>query len=141
MKEMRSQDVPLSGPVIIAKAAGFAPLLGIENFMVSDRWFHRFGSTINLCFRQSAVNKGDSCTGRTSCKECAIMLMAANTSRTEKLPMCMVVEISALQKHLNHAEGACCQSLSDSRPVRTVAKAVGPEARDAELDMESPFNC
>ncbi|KAH8029509.1 hypothetical protein HPB51_000759 [Rhipicephalus microplus] len=43
IKKMRSQDIPLSGPVILAKAADFALQLDCDDFTASDRWLHRFG--------------------------------------------------------------------------------------------------
>ncbi|KAK8778628.1 hypothetical protein V5799_020031, partial [Amblyomma americanum] len=42
IKEMHAQDIPLSGPVILAKAADFALWLGYDDFAASDGWLHRF---------------------------------------------------------------------------------------------------
>ncbi|XP_072143052.1 tigger transposable element-derived protein 4-like [Dermacentor andersoni] len=49
IKEKRSQDIPLSGPIIVAKAADFARL-NVSSFAASDRWFHRFRDRHDLVF-------------------------------------------------------------------------------------------
>ncbi|KAH7959040.1 hypothetical protein HPB49_007418 [Dermacentor silvarum] len=51
IKEKRSQDTPLSGPIIVAKAADFAQRLNVSDFATSDGWFHRFRDRHNLIFR------------------------------------------------------------------------------------------
>ncbi|KAG0414085.1 hypothetical protein HPB47_008758 [Ixodes persulcatus] len=51
VKEMRSQDLPLSGPIIMAKAAEFALHLKHHDFAVSEGWFHRFRQRHDLVFR------------------------------------------------------------------------------------------
>ncbi|KAH8025115.1 hypothetical protein HPB51_003031 [Rhipicephalus microplus] len=51
IKEMRSQDIPLSGPVILAKAADFALQLDYDDFAASDGWLHRFRERYDLIFR------------------------------------------------------------------------------------------
>ncbi|KAG0432298.1 hypothetical protein HPB47_020988 [Ixodes persulcatus] len=42
IKDMLAQDIPLSGPVILAKATDFAQPLGYDDFAASDGWLHRF---------------------------------------------------------------------------------------------------
>lgn len=59
IKEMRSQDVPLSGPIITAKAADFALRLNIEDFTASDGWFHRFRERHELVFRRVCGERGN----------------------------------------------------------------------------------
>ncbi|KAG0425729.1 hypothetical protein HPB47_027107 [Ixodes persulcatus] len=51
VKEMRSQDLPLSGPIIMAKAAEFALHLKHHDFAASEGWFHRFRQRHDLVFR------------------------------------------------------------------------------------------
>ncbi|XP_037521072.1 tigger transposable element-derived protein 4 [Rhipicephalus sanguineus] len=64
---MRSQDIPLSGPVILAKAADFALQLDYDDFAASDGWLHRFRERYDLVFRavsgeMNAVNM-ETCEG------------------------------------------------------------------------------
>ncbi|XP_064463590.1 tigger transposable element-derived protein 6-like [Ornithodoros turicata] len=59
IKEMRSQDIPLSGPIIMAKAADFALPLNIEDFAASDGWFHRFRERHDLVFQAVCGERGD----------------------------------------------------------------------------------
>ncbi|KAH8026225.1 hypothetical protein HPB51_017151 [Rhipicephalus microplus] len=49
-KEMRSQGLPLSGPVILAKAADFALQLDYDDFAASDGWLHRSRERYDLVF-------------------------------------------------------------------------------------------
>lgn len=67
IKKMRSQDIPLSGPVILAKAADFALQLDYDDFAASDGWLHRFRERYDLVFRavsgeMNAVNM-ETCEG------------------------------------------------------------------------------
>ncbi|KAH7954743.1 hypothetical protein HPB49_021454 [Dermacentor silvarum] len=51
IKEKRSQEIPLSGPIIVAKAADFALRVNVSDFAASDGWFHRFRDRHDLVFR------------------------------------------------------------------------------------------
>ncbi|KAH8021384.1 hypothetical protein HPB51_015564 [Rhipicephalus microplus] len=66
-KDIQESDIPLSGPVILAKAADFALQLDYDDFAASDRWLHRFCERYNLVFRavsgeMNAVNM-ETCEG------------------------------------------------------------------------------
>ncbi|KAH6939360.1 hypothetical protein HPB50_017720 [Hyalomma asiaticum] len=72
IKEMRSQDIRLSGPVILAKAADFALQLDYDDFAASDGWLHRFRERYDLVFRavsgeMNAVNM-ETCEAPKLCK-------------------------------------------------------------------------
>lgn len=64
IRRARSQNLPLSGPLIRAKAE-FALRLGIENFSCSEGWLSRFKERSGLVFRavsgESAVAVADAC--------------------------------------------------------------------------------
>lgn len=139
VKEMRSADIPLSGPIIMAKAADFALRLNVEDFVASEGWFHRFRDRHNLVFRvlsgeakevdaetcatwrsgalqqylesysahdifnadetalfyklqpdRTVTFKGDSCAGGKRSKERITVLVAANMTGTEKVPLFVV---------------------------------------------------
>lgn len=51
IKDMRSRDLPMSGPIVIAKAGDFALWLNCEDFALSEGWFHRFRERHELTFR------------------------------------------------------------------------------------------
>ncbi|KAG0411457.1 hypothetical protein HPB47_011412 [Ixodes persulcatus] len=51
IKDMRAQAIPLSGPVILAKAADFTQQLGYDDFAASDGWLHRFRERYDLVIR------------------------------------------------------------------------------------------
>ncbi|KAK8771219.1 hypothetical protein V5799_025538 [Amblyomma americanum] len=138
-KEMRAQDIPLSGPVILAKAADFALRLGYDDVAASDGWLHRFRERYDLVFRavsgeMKAVNletceswrsevlqgyqrkyspqdifnadetglffkllpaktityKDDKCTGGKRSKERVTVMVVANMTGSEKLPLFVV---------------------------------------------------
>ncbi|KAH9375684.1 hypothetical protein HPB48_017750 [Haemaphysalis longicornis] len=48
---MRSQDIPLSGPKAMAKAADYALRLNIDDFGASVGWLHRFRDRHDVVFR------------------------------------------------------------------------------------------
>lgn len=137
IKEIRSQNIPLSGPVILAKAADFALQLGYDDFAGSDGWLHCFRERYDLVFRavsgemkavyietcevwrsevlqgymekyspqdifnadetalffkllpaKTITYKADNCTGGKRSKErITVMVVAANMTGTEKLPL------------------------------------------------------
>lgn len=139
IKEKRSQDIPLSGPIIVAKAADFALRLNVSDFAASDGWFHRFRDRHDLVFRsvcgeakavdaetctvwrngalldhlnryapsdifnadetalffkllpdKTITYKGDVCAGGKRCKERVTVLLGANMTGTEKLPLFVI---------------------------------------------------
>lgn len=139
IKEKRSLDIPLSGPIIVAKAADFAQRLNISDFAASEGWFHRFRGRHDLVFRsvcgeakavdaeactvwrndtlQDHLNryapsdvfnadetalffkllpdktityKGDVCAGGKRSKERVTVLIGANMTGTEKLPLFVI---------------------------------------------------
>lgn len=51
IKETRSQNIPLSGPIVMAKAANFALRLNIDDFKASEGWLHRFRERHEIVFR------------------------------------------------------------------------------------------
>uniref|UniRef100_A0A1E1XRR1 Putative tigger transposable element n=1 Tax=Amblyomma sculptum TaxID=1581419 RepID=A0A1E1XRR1_AMBSC len=51
IKEVRSRNIPLSGPIIAAKAAVFASQMGISEFGASEGWLSRFKARHGLTFR------------------------------------------------------------------------------------------
>ncbi|KAK8768126.1 hypothetical protein V5799_005093, partial [Amblyomma americanum] len=62
IKDVRSRNIPLSGPIIAAKAADFANQMGISDFNASEGWLSRFkarhGLTFkNVCGEAAAVDK------------------------------------------------------------------------------------
>lgn len=50
IKEMRSQNIPLSGPIVMAKAADYALRLNIDDFKASEGWLHRFRERHEIVF-------------------------------------------------------------------------------------------
>jgi transposase-like protein len=61
VQEARSQNVPLSGPIIQEKARMFAAKLGIQNFEASNGWLSKFNarndiSYKTICGESAAVN-------------------------------------------------------------------------------------
>nr|XP_037290802.1 tigger transposable element-derived protein 4-like [Rhipicephalus microplus] len=147
---MRSQDIPLNGPVILAKAANFALQLDYDGFAASDGWLHRFRERYDLVFRavsgeMSAVNmetcegwcsevlqgyiekyspqdifnadetalflkllpaktisyKGDKCTRGKKSKERITVIVAANMTGTEKLPLFVIGKSRSPQSFKN----------------------------------------
>lgn len=51
IREIRSQDIPLSGPMVMAKAADYALRLNIDDFSASEGWLHRFRDRHDIVFR------------------------------------------------------------------------------------------
>lgn len=139
IREMRSQDIPLSGPMVMAKAADYALRLNIDDFSASEGWLHRFRDRHDIVFRilsgeskdvnsetcatwqngalQEYLNayspcdifnadetalfykllpsktltyKGDSCAGGKRSKERVTVMVAANMTGTEKLPLFVI---------------------------------------------------
>ncbi|KAK8762030.1 hypothetical protein V5799_026703 [Amblyomma americanum] len=139
VKEMRSTDILLSGPIIMAKVADFALRMNVEDFVASEGWFHRFRDRHNLVFRvlsgeakevdaetcatwrsgalqqylesysaqdifnadetalfyklqpdRTVTFKRDSCAGGKRSKERITVLVAANMTGTEKVPLFVV---------------------------------------------------
>lgn len=155
VKEMRSQDLPLSGPIIMAKAAEFALHLKHHDFAASEGWFHHFRQRHDLVFRivsgegkdvsmetcamwrngslqgylesytprdifnadetalffkllpdKTITYKGDNCAGGKRSKERVTVLVAANMTGTEKLPLLVIGkfdETSVFQEHSHTA--------------------------------------
>ena len=50
-RHMRSQNIPLSGTLLAAKANDFASLLGIQDFQCNDGWLHRFKGRHDITHR------------------------------------------------------------------------------------------
>ncbi|XP_037567787.1 tigger transposable element-derived protein 4-like [Dermacentor silvarum] len=138
IKEKRSQDMPLSGPIIVAKAANFARL-NVSDFAASDGWFHHFRNRrdlifLSVCGEAKAVDaetctvwrnaalldhlnryapfdifnadetalfikllpdktityNGGVCAGGKSSKERVTVLLGANMTGTEKIPLFVI---------------------------------------------------
>lgn len=51
IKEVRSHNIPLSGPIIAVKAAAFSSEMGISDFGASEGWLSRFRARHGLTFR------------------------------------------------------------------------------------------
>ena len=49
---VRDQNVPVSGPILLAKAAEFARKLNIENFKASSGWLERFKERNGITFKK-----------------------------------------------------------------------------------------
>ncbi|XP_064488391.1 tigger transposable element-derived protein 4-like [Ornithodoros turicata] len=139
IKDVRSRDIPLSGPIIMAKATDFALRLNHADFAASEGWFQRFRERHNLVFRtisgeakevnketcstwqrgqlqdylarysphdvfnadetallfkllpeKTITYKGDDCAGGKRSKERVTVLLGANMSGTEKLPLFVI---------------------------------------------------
>lgn len=139
IKDMRSLNLPLSGSVIMAKAADFALRLEHDDFAASEGWFHRFRERHDLVFRavsgegqdtnmetcgtwksgalqdylrsyspcdifnadetalffkllpnKTITYKGDNCAGGKRSKERVTVMLAANMTGTEKLPIFVI---------------------------------------------------
>lgn len=139
IKKVHLQGIPMSGPVILAKAANFALHLDYDDFAASDGWLHSFGEHYDLVFcavsgEMNAVNiqtcevwrskvlqgyvekyspqdifnadetalffkllpaktityKGNKCTGGKKSKERITVMVAANMTGTEKLPLFVI---------------------------------------------------
>ncbi|XP_064468658.1 tigger transposable element-derived protein 4-like [Ornithodoros turicata] len=59
IKHVRSRNLPLSGPIIAAKARDFASQMGIEDFTASEGWLTRFTARHGLTFRSVCGERAD----------------------------------------------------------------------------------
>lgn len=67
IKQVRSQNLPLSGPIIAAKAREFATKMALEEFSASDGWLSRFKERHGLTFKTVCGEKAD--VDRAKCEE------------------------------------------------------------------------
>lgn len=51
IKQARHGKIPLTGPIIQAKARTYAELLNVEGFKASNGWFHRFKNRNAISWR------------------------------------------------------------------------------------------
>lgn len=59
IKHVRSRNLPLSGPIIAAKARDFASQMGIEDFTASEGWLTRFKARHGLTFKSVCGERAD----------------------------------------------------------------------------------
>ena len=53
-KKMRTNNLPVNGPVVKEKAISYAKELQIEGFKASNGWFERWKSRFNVSFKTIA---------------------------------------------------------------------------------------
>lgn len=59
IRDMRSRNLPLSGPIVCEKARVFAERLNVPDFICSDGWLSRFKSRHNLVFKAVCGERAD----------------------------------------------------------------------------------
>ncbi|KAG0426455.1 hypothetical protein HPB47_026430 [Ixodes persulcatus] len=128
VKQMRSQDLPLSGPIIMAKAAEFALHLKHHDFAASEGWFHRFltATTIANCFRHCGFSVlGMEAAGGSDTGECEVVLEGMRD---------LLQDVSFADYVDADSSAVICGAMTDED---IIAQVVGEPVAEAENDVDN----
>ncbi|XP_057302680.1 tigger transposable element-derived protein 4-like [Hydractinia symbiolongicarpus] len=90
---MRSENIPISGPMLKEKALEFAEALGVESFQASQGWMAKWKTSHNYrdqCLPNKPLHmKGDKCSGGKHSKV-RLTGLAAGNALGKRLPMFVI---------------------------------------------------